>query len=55
MLFEDDDIIEVDTAPGYVETDRHAHSLSDWKSAWTSTHGSSDPFPSVLVPLATQP
>jgi len=55
MLFENDDTIEVDTIPGYVETDRHAHSLSEWKSAWTSTHSSSDPFPSVLVPLATQP
>ncbi|MGA0212270.1 MAG: hypothetical protein ACO3JH_04665 [Flavobacteriaceae bacterium] len=55
LLFEDDDQIEVDTIPGYVESDRHEHSLSAWETAWYSERQPSDPFPSILVPLTTQP
>lgn len=57
LLYEDADenFVVADTAPGYVESDRHSHSLSDWDEAWKREHPQDSPFPSVLVPLATQP
>ena len=55
LLFENNDFIKADTVDGYQENDRHSHSLSEWQTAWSSERKASDPFPSVLIPLATQP
>lgn len=57
LLYEDTDesYVVADTTPGYVEDDRHTHSLSDWTEAWRRERQEGIPFPSVLIPLATQP
>jgi len=57
LLYEDtgESYVVADTTPGYVEDDRHTHSLSDWTEAWKRERQENVPFPSVLVPLTTQP
>lgn len=57
LLYEDteESYVVADTTPGYVEDDRHTHSLSDWTEAWRRERQEGIPFPSVLIPLATQP
>lgn len=58
LLYEDtptESYIEADTTDNYVETDLHEHSLSEWDAAWKREHQDYDPFPAVLVPLATKP
>jgi len=57
LLYEDteESYVMADLVPGYIENTIHAHSLSEWDTAWQREHQQGDPFPSVLVPLATQP
>ena len=57
LLFEDTDesFVVADTVSDYIENALHAHSLSEWDEAWKREHQQGDPFPAVLVPLATQP
>lgn len=58
LLFEDTDevsSIECDTAPGFTGAEDHEHSLTEWQTAWDREHTPDNPFPQVLVPLATRP
>lgn len=55
LLYEDDGFITADVTENFESSDLHSHSLSDWEAAWQREHPQDVPFPSVLVPLATQP
>jgi len=57
LLFEDTDpsYVIADTTDNYQVVDLHAHSLSEWDTAWKREHQDSNPFPAVLVPLTTEP
>jgi len=55
FIFENGDYIRADTDPGYIELDRHNHSLSEWKTAWEREHQQTHPFPAILLPYATRP
>lgn len=55
LLYEDDSFIVADVTENFESSDLHSHSLSDWETAWQREHPQDVPFPSVLVPLATQP
>ena len=58
ILFEDtdeDSAIECDLGPGFTGAEDHEHSLAEWQTAWDREHTPDNPFPQVLVPLATRP
>ena len=58
ILYEDTvevSAIECDLGPGFTGATEHEHSLSEWQTAWDREHTPDNPFPQVLVPLATRP
>ena len=57
LLYEDieESFIVADVTENFASNDLHSHSLSEWDEAWRREHPQDQPFPSVLVPLATQP
>lgn len=57
LLYEDtaESYVVADTTPDYVVSDVHVHSLSEWQDGWKREHQDTDPFPTVLIPLTTQP
>jgi hypothetical protein len=57
LLYEDTDesYVVADVTENFASNDLHSHSLSEWDEAWRREHPQDQPFPAVLVPLATQP
>ena len=55
LTFENGDYVKADTDPGYIELDRHNHSLSEWKAAWEREQQQTRSFPAILLPYATRP
>lgn len=55
LLLENGDFFLNDHSEFYDGQDTHAHSLSEWQTAWAREHQADDRFPSYFVPLATVP
>ena len=58
ILYEDTvevSAIQCDLGPEFTGATEHEHSLSEWQTAWDREHTPDNPFPQVLVPLATRP
>lgn len=57
LLYEDTDesYVVADITENFTSNDLHSHSLSEWDEAWRREQQQGEPFPAVLVPLATQP
>jgi hypothetical protein len=57
LLYEDteESYVVADLTDNFVSNDFHSHSLSEWDEAWKREHPQDQPFPPILVPLATQP
>lgn len=57
LLYEDTETsyVVADITENFSSNDLHSHSLSEWDEAWRREHPQDQPFPAVLVPLATQP